>query len=101
MTASVQGVPVGGPRRNPGMATSARVILSAMSDLSRRPRSGVSRTARERRAYRLVQVGGTAAAVAVVTLVLAIAGVMGYGVFLIALVIAAACGFLFRRTVGP
>jgi len=36
-----------------------------MSDLTRRPGSGLSRSARERRAYQLVLVGGTAAVVAV------------------------------------
>jgi hypothetical protein len=71
-----------------------------MSDLSRRPGSGISRSARERRAFQLVVVSGAAAAVAVVTFVLALVGVMGYGIFLLAVVIAVVSGLLFRRTVG-
>jgi putative flippase GtrA len=71
-----------------------------VSDLT--PSSGrrVSRSSRERRAYRLVLVGGTAAAVSVVTFVLAVAGVMGYGLFLISAIVAVVCGFLFRRSVA-
>ena len=61
----------------------------------------MTRSAREQRAYRLVVAGGTAAAVTVVTFVLAIAGVMGFGVPVIAAVIAAICLWLFRRTVSP
>jgi len=70
-----------------------------MSDLQRRPGSGLSRSQRERRAYQLVLVGGGASVVAVVTVILAIAGVMGWGIPLIAIVVALAAGFLFRRTV--
>jgi putative flippase GtrA len=62
--------------------------------------SNLTRRQRERRAFQLVSVGGTASAVAVVTLVLAIAGVMGAGVFVIATIVAIACFLLFRRTVG-
>jgi hypothetical protein len=72
----------------------------AMSNLSRRPGSGLNRSARERRAFQLVAVGGTAAAVAVVTLLLAIFGVMGYGVYFLALIVAVGSGLLFRRAVG-
>jgi hypothetical protein len=59
-----------------------------------------SRRSRENRAFRLVQVGGGAAVVSVVGLVLGIAGVIGYGLFIIALIVAVACGLLFRRSVG-
>jgi putative flippase GtrA len=71
-----------------------------MSDLT--PSSGgrVSRSARERRAYRLVVVGGTSAAVSLVTFVLAVAGVIGFGLFLISAIVAVVCGFLFRRSVS-
>jgi hypothetical protein len=41
-----------------------------------------------------------AGAVAVVGAVLAIAGVLGWGLPLIAVVVAAVCFFLFRRTVS-
>jgi putative flippase GtrA len=71
-----------------------------MSNLSRRPGSGVSRSKREQRAFRLVVVGGGAAAVAVVALVLSIAGVIGSGLFWLALAIAIVSGILFRQTVG-
>jgi hypothetical protein len=54
------------------------------------------RRAREQRAYRLV-VGGTAAgAVGVVSLVLAIAGAIGYGLPIIAFIVAAICLASFR-----
>jgi putative flippase GtrA len=59
-----------------------------------------SRRDRESRAYRLVVVGGAAGAVAVVTFVLAIAGVMGFGIPFIAAIVALVCGLLFRRTVS-
>jgi putative flippase GtrA len=71
-----------------------------MSDLQRRPGSGISRSARERRAYRLVLVGGIAGAVAVVTFVLAAIGVLGFGTPFLALVIAVICAVLFRRVVA-
>jgi hypothetical protein len=71
-----------------------------MSNLSRRPGSGLSRSARERRAFQLVVVGGSAAAIAVVTFFLAVFGVMGWGIFLLAAIVAAGSGFLFRRSVG-
>ena len=45
-------------------------------------------------------VGGTAGAVAVVTFVLAIFGVMGFGIPFIAAIVALVCGLLFRRTVS-
>jgi putative flippase GtrA len=71
-----------------------------MSDLTRRPGGPPSRRAREKRAYRLAVTGGVAGAVGVVTVVLAIAGVMGWGLPLIAIAVAAVCAFLFRRTVS-
>jgi hypothetical protein len=71
-----------------------------MSDLSRRPGSGLSRSARERRAFQLAVISGGAAVVAVVTFLLAVLGVMGYGIFVLALVVAVLAGLLFRRTVG-
>lgn len=70
-----------------------------MSDLSRRP-SYTPRSVREQRAYRLVVTGGVAGAVAVVGIVLAIAGVIGAGIPLIAIVVAVVCLLLFRRTVS-
>jgi hypothetical protein len=58
------------------------------------------RRVRERRAYRLVVTGGVAGTVGVVTAVLAIAGVMGWGIPIIALIIAAVCVAMFRAVVG-
>jgi putative flippase GtrA len=71
-----------------------------MSDLQRRPGSGLSRSARERRGFQLIVAGGTAGAVAVVTFVLALAGVLSWGVPFLALAIAIVCGLLFRRIVA-
>jgi hypothetical protein len=71
-----------------------------MGNLSRRPGSRVSRSAREKRAYNLVLAGGTAGVVAVVTFVLAIVGVMGFAIPVLAAIIAVLCTVLFRRTVG-
>jgi hypothetical protein len=70
-----------------------------MSDLSRRP-SNTPRRTREQRAYRLVLVGGGAGAVAVVGFVLAIAGVIGIGIPLIAAIVAVVAVVLFRSTVA-
>jgi len=71
-----------------------------MTDLSPRPSRTPSRRSREDRAYKLVLAGGTAAVVAVVTFVLAIVGIMGFGIPLLAVLVAAVCGWLFRRTVS-
>jgi putative flippase GtrA len=60
----------------------------------------MSRSAREQRAYRLVVVGGVAAAVAVVGFLLAIIGTIGAGIPLIAAAVAAICGLVFRSTVS-
>jgi hypothetical protein len=71
-----------------------------MSDLSRRPSSPPSRRSREAQAFRLVTIAGGAGAVAVVTFVLAIAGVLGFGIPILAALISALCFVLFRRAVG-
>jgi len=70
-----------------------------MSDLERRG-SYTPRRTREQRAYRLAVAGGTLGLVAVVAFVLAIAGVIGWGIPFLAVVLAAVCGLLFRRTVS-
>ena len=70
-----------------------------MSDLERRTER-TPRRVREQRAYRLVQVGGGAALVAVVGLVLSIAGVIGSTLWVIAAIVAAVCALLFWRTVN-
>lgn len=72
-----------------------------MTDLSPRPNRTPSRRTREERAYKLVLAGGAAAVVAVVTFVLAIVGLMGFGIPVLAALVAVLCGWLFRRTVSP
>jgi hypothetical protein len=69
-------------------------------DLTRRPGGPPSRRSRERRAYQLAVGGGVAGAVAVIGGILAIAGVIGWGLPLLAVVIAVVCAFLFRRAVS-
>ena len=71
-----------------------------MSDLA--PRSGgpPSRRSREQRAFRLVVAGGVAGAVGVVGVVLAAVGVIGFGIPVLALIVAVICLLLFRRTVS-
>ena len=70
-----------------------------MSDIERRP-SRSPRRVREQRAYRLVQVGGVAGAVAVVGLVLTLVTAFPWGIWFTAAVIAAVCAILFWRTVS-
>jgi hypothetical protein len=71
-----------------------------MSTPARRPSSRPSRRQREQRAYTTTVVGGSAALVTVVTAVLAIAGVLGWTLPLIAAVVTAVCFVLFRRAMG-
>ena len=74
-------------------------MICAMSDLERRSGSRPSRRKREQRAYNLVLVGGTAAVVFVVTALLAIVGILGWTVPILAAIIAVLTGLIFRRTV--
>jgi hypothetical protein len=71
-----------------------------VSDLQRRG-SRTPRRAREQRAYTLTVVGGVAGLVGVVGLALAVFGVIGAGLPILALLVAAVCAYLFRRTVSP
>jgi hypothetical protein len=71
-----------------------------MTDLSPRPQRTPSRRAREDRAYRLVLAGGTAGVVTVVSLVLALIGILSFGIPVIAAIVTAVCVLLFRRTVS-
>ncbi|MEA2363793.1 MAG: hypothetical protein QOD71_2938 [Thermoleophilaceae bacterium] len=71
-----------------------------MSDLARSSGGPPSRRGREQRAYRLAVTGGVAGAVTVVGAVLAAIGVLGWGVPVLAAIIAVVCLFLFRRTVS-
>lgn len=71
-----------------------------MSDLTPSGGGRVSRRSREQRAFRLVVAGGIAGTVALVTFVLALFGVIGYGLFVIAIIVTVACVLLFRRAVA-
>jgi hypothetical protein len=70
-----------------------------VSNLDRRG-SYTPRRQREQRAYRMVMAGGVAGGIGVVTLVLAIAGVVSAGWPIIAFIIAAICVFGFLRATG-
>jgi type IV secretory pathway TrbD component len=60
----------------------------------------MSRRQREQRAYYLVLATGGLAVAAVVVLVLWIAGVASFGLFLLLAVVAALAGYLLRRTMS-
>jgi hypothetical protein len=66
-------------------------------NLSPRGGSQLSRRQREDRGYKLVVGGGVAGVIAVVGAVLAVVGVLGWGLPFIAVIVAAVCAFLFRR----
>src|SRR4051794_20396244 len=68
-----------------------------MSSLEPRRGSGMSRNPKGRRASRLVVTGPAAGLVAGVGTVLAIVGVIGGGIPLIAAIVAIVCLFMFRR----
>ena len=70
-----------------------------MSDLERRSGSRPSRRQREQRAYNLVLAAGGLGVVFVVGTVLAIVGVIGWSVPILAAILAVICGVLFRRAV--
>jgi hypothetical protein len=60
----------------------------------------VPRRQRERRAYQLAVGGTTAGVVGVVSLVLAVAGVLSWGLPIILLIVAALCYVGFQRSVS-
>ena len=70
-----------------------------MSNLDRRG-GYTPRRVREQRAYRLIVTGSAAGVVGVVSLVLAVAGVIGATLPILAFIIAAICVFGFLRTTG-
>jgi hypothetical protein len=70
-----------------------------MSDLERRSGSRPSRRQREQRAYNLVLATGGLGVVFVVGAVLAIVGVIGWSIPILAAILAVVCGVLFRRVV--
>ena len=70
-----------------------------MSNLQRRG-GYTPRRAREQRAYRLAVTGAGAGGVGVVCVVLAAVGVVGWGLPIILLIVAALCAFGFMRATG-
>ena len=70
-----------------------------MSDLQRRP-NRTPRRVREKRAYQLGLAGGSAALIAVLGVVLAALDIIGFGLPVLAAVIAVICALMFRRTVS-
>jgi hypothetical protein len=72
-----------------------------MSDLTPRRGGGLSRRQREQRAFFLVLATGGLGVAAAVTLVLWIAGVASFGLFLLLAILAALAGYLLRRTLSP
>jgi hypothetical protein len=70
-----------------------------VADIEKRG-SYTPRRVRERRAYQLVVVGGVAGLVGVIGIVLAAIGTVSAGWPIVALIVAAICILLFRRTVG-
>jgi hypothetical protein len=71
-----------------------------VADIQKRG-SYTPRRDRERRAYQLVVTGGIAGAVGVVSLVLALVGVLGYALPVVSIIVAVLCAVMFRRMVGP
>jgi hypothetical protein len=71
-----------------------------MSDLEPRSGRAPSRRQREQRAYYLVLASGGLAVAAVVVLVLSIAGITSFGLFVLLAVLAAVAGYMLRRTMG-
>lgn len=75
-------------------------MMPRMADIERRPPSRLSRRQREQRAYQLVLATGVLGVIAVVGIVLAIAGVISGGIPFLAAVLAVICGLLLRRTLS-
>jgi hypothetical protein len=72
-----------------------------MSEIAKRP-TRTPRRVREKRANQLVLVGGVAGAVAVVGFVLALfTDVVGFGLPLLAAIVAVVCVVMFRRVISP
>lgn len=84
------------------MGSSRYAMLATLTNMGELEKRGAytPRRVRERRAYQLVVAGGIAGAVGIAGIVLAIAGVVGAGLPIVALIIAAICALGFMRTVG-
>lgn len=70
-----------------------------MADLQKRG-GYTPRRQREQRAYRLVAGGGLAGTVAVVSVILALAGVISWGLPIVAIIVTIFCVVMFRRSVN-
>jgi hypothetical protein len=71
-----------------------------MSDLEPRRRSGLSRRARQERAYKLVLATGGLAVLTIALVILAVLGVVGGGAAIVAALLTAGSGFLLRRSLS-
>jgi len=71
-----------------------------MSDLSRRSPGPPSRKQREQRAFLLTMATGAFSLATVVLFLLAVAGVGSLGLVVLFAVLAVACGFGLKRTMG-
>ncbi|HEY2770694.1 MAG TPA: hypothetical protein VGI87_09005 [Solirubrobacteraceae bacterium] len=70
-----------------------------MADLQKRG-GYTPRRQREQRAYRLAAGGGLAGTVAVVSVILAVAGVISWGLPIVAIIVTIFCVVMFRRSVN-
>jgi hypothetical protein len=75
-------------------------MMSPMADLERSSGRRLTRRQREARAYRLTLATSGLGVVAVVGVVLAIIGVVGWGLPILAVILAGICGLLLRRQLG-
>ncbi len=71
-----------------------------MADLERRSGSRMTRRQREQRAYQLTLATGALSVVGVVAVVLAAIGIVGWGLPLLAIILAVLSGLWLRRTLG-
>jgi hypothetical protein len=76
------------------------VTSAGMANLERQP-GRTPRAVREQRAYRLAMTGGAAGVAAVVTGILAVIGILPFGIPVVAVIVAIVCALLFRRIVSP
>jgi len=72
-----------------------------MSNLANRPGNRPTRRKREQRAYGLVLATGGLSVVAVIGLLLAVVGVVGFGGPLLLAIAAVVCGLVLRRSLAP
>jgi hypothetical protein len=71
-----------------------------MSNLAKRPGDRTTRRQREQRAYGLVLATSGLSVVAVVGLLLAVVGVVGFGLPVLVAIAAGVCGLVLRRSLN-